>query len=68
MAKFIQVGVTALRNPMGGFYPSVPIYIRTDEAVKGSGLTPSEEAPLHELSTLFAIKHAEIQAKGGLGK
>jgi hypothetical protein len=33
--RFIQVGVTALRNPLtGGFFPAVPLYIEaTDEAV-----------------------------------
>lgn len=33
--RFIQVGVTALRDPLtGGFLPSVPIYIEaTDQAV-----------------------------------
>lgn len=33
--KYIQVGVTALRDPMtGDFLPSVPMYIEaTDEAV-----------------------------------
>lgn len=33
--KFIQVGVTALRDPLtGGYLPSVPLYIEaTDEAV-----------------------------------
>lgn len=33
--RYIQVGVTALRDPMtGGYLPSVPLYIEaTDEAV-----------------------------------
>ena len=33
--QFIQVGVTALRDPLtGGYLPSVPLYIEaTDEAV-----------------------------------
>lgn len=33
--KFIQVGVTALKDPLtGGYLPSVPLYIEaTDEAV-----------------------------------
>lgn len=33
--KFIQVGVTALRDPLtGGYLPSVPLYIEaTDQAV-----------------------------------
>lgn len=33
--KYIQVGVTALRDPAtGGFLPSVPLYIKADEAAE----------------------------------
>ena len=35
MAKYIQVGVTALRDPVtGDFLPAVPLYIREDDAEK----------------------------------
>lgn len=31
--RYIQVGVTALRDPAtGGFLPAVPLYIRADES------------------------------------
>ena len=33
--EYIQVGVTALRDPItGDFLPSVPLYIKADEAAK----------------------------------
>lgn len=56
---YIQIGVTALRTPTGGFMPSVPLYIRTDEAVKASGLTDSEENLMHDVAQQFAFKHAQ---------
>ena len=59
MAKetYIQIGVTALRTPTGDFLPSVPLYIKAAEAVGASGLTPSEERPLHDVAALFAVEH-----------
>lgn len=58
MAKeiYIQIGVTALRTPTGEFMPSVPIYIKSTEAIGACGLTPSEEAPIHDVAAVFAIK------------
>ena len=33
--KYIQVGVTALRDPAtGDFLPSVPLYVKADEATE----------------------------------
>ena len=65
MAKetYIQIGVTALRTPTGDFLPSVPLYIKATEAVGASGLTPSEERPLHDVAALFAVKHIENTAQ-----
>lgn len=65
MAKetYIQIGVTALRTPTGDFLPSVPLYIKSAEAVGASGLTPSEERPLHDVAALFAVKHIENTAQ-----
>jgi len=57
---YIQIGVTALRSPTGGFLPSVPLYVKTSEAVKASGLTESEENVLHDVAALFALKHQEL--------
>ena len=34
---YIQIGVTATRNPVTGeFYPSVPLYIRASDAAEDS--------------------------------
>lgn len=60
-AHYIQVGVTALRSPTGDFLPSVPIYIKTNEAIKASGLTEGEENAVQAISELFAIKNFEQQ-------
>jgi hypothetical protein len=57
---YIQIGVTALRSPKGDFLPSVPVYIKSAEAVKASGLTESEENALHDIGALFALKHLQI--------
>ena len=43
--KYIQVGVTALRDPAtGGFLPSVPLYIKADDAAKEAEHQVSQEA------------------------
>lgn len=35
MGEYIQVGVTAMRDPVtGGFLPSVPLYIRAEDREK----------------------------------
>lgn len=70
MAKetYVQIGVTALRSQTGGFLPSVPLYIKTSEARKASGLTPAEESTLHDVAIIFAIKHIERTAEGGNGR
>ena len=48
--KYIQVGVTALRDPAtGGFLPAVPLYI------KAEGNAPeAEEKLIEDLGKLFA--------------
>ena len=41
--EYIQVGVTALRNPLTGeMLPAVPLYVRKEDARKG-GLKETEE-------------------------
>ena len=67
MAKetYIQIGVTALRTPAGDFLPSVPLYIKASEAVGASGLTPSEERPLHDVAALFAVEHVNRTVRQG---
>lgn len=58
MAKeiFIQVGVTALRSPLGDPLPSVPLYIKADQ-LKPSGLTQAEEDAIHSVSGVIAEVH-----------
>ena len=34
VSEFIQVGVTALRNPDGSFQPSIPLYVRRDQTTE----------------------------------
>jgi hypothetical protein len=61
--EYIQIGVTALRTPTGDFLPATPIYIKTSEAIKASGMTQSEENVIHDVARVFAIKSFEMQAK-----
>lgn len=59
---YVQVGVTALRSPMGEPLPAVPIYIKQSQ-LKSSGLTQVEEDLMHDVSGLFIEKHKEQQSK-----
>lgn len=48
--KYIQVGVTALRDPATGeFLPAVPLYIKAEE-----GAEEAEEKLIHDLGKLLA--------------
>ena len=48
--KYIQVGVTALRNPATGeFLPAVPLYIKAED-----GAEEAEEKLINDLGKLFA--------------
>lgn len=60
--KFIQVGVTALRDPAtGGFLPAVPLYIEaTPEAEE------AENAMLSDIGKVFAEKMKQYVEGGGL--
>jgi len=49
---FVQVGVTAMREPNGGHLPAVPIYMKTN--VTKNGLTEKEEEALTNISGFFA--------------
>lgn len=60
--SFIQVGVTALRSPMGDFLPAVPLYIKSDH-LKQSKLTQSEENLLREVSGVFVDKYKQYNSK-----
>jgi len=66
--KYIQVGVTALRDPAtGGFLPAVPLYIKADEAAE-----EAERQMINDLAKVLARKmktyidgcrNAEVGAK-----
>ena len=63
MSRFIQIGVTALRDPgTGEFLPAVPLYIEaTTEAAA------AEVAAIKDVSGVFAKRMKEyIDAHGGL--
>lgn len=48
--KYIQVGVTALRDPATGkFLPAVPLYIKAED-----GAEEAEEKLIEDLGKLFA--------------
>lgn len=47
MSAYIQVGVTALRDPVTGEYlPAVPLYIREEDRGKVHGPIPAEDSEL----------------------
>ena len=48
--KYIEVGVTALRDPATGNYlPAVPLYIKADESAK-----EAQQNLINDLGKLFA--------------
>ena len=48
--KYIQVGVTAMRDPgTGEFLPAVPLYIKADDSVKAG-----EEELIHDIGNVLA--------------
>lgn len=49
--KYIQVGVTALRRPDGGFLPAVPLYIKAED-----GAEEAEEALIDDIGHLLALR------------
>jgi len=65
MAEYIQVGVTAMRDPKtGDFLPAVPLYIKATTEAKAA-----EEALLQDISGVFAERMQQYIAgnkKAGL--
>lgn len=54
MTEYIQVGVTAARDPMtGGFLPAVPLYIEATDAAKASA-----ESLIEDIQSLLAARFA----------
>lgn len=50
MEKYIEVGVTALRDPAtGGYLPAVPLYIKAED-----GAEQAEQQLINDLGHLFA--------------
>ena len=48
--KYIQIGVTALRDPVtGGFLPAVPLYIKAE-----NGAEEAEQALIEDIGALLA--------------
>ena len=67
MEEYIQVGVTALRDPAtGGYLPAVPLYIKADESAK-----EAEQRLIDDLGHLFAHQmkaYIDGCKKAGVGK
>ena len=62
MQKFIQIGITALRDPASGDYlPAVPLYIEATEEA-----TESEAAMIEDISHVFAGRMKQYIDAGGL--
>lgn len=60
MSKFIQVGITALRDPAtGDFLPAVPLYIEETPDAK-----ESEAAMIRDISKVFAEKMKQYMESG----
>ena len=59
---YVQVGVTAMRNPDGSFMPSIPMYVEVDHVEK-NGLTQLENAALTNICGFFAEKRKEREIK-----
>lgn len=57
--RMIQIGVTALRSPSGDFLPSIPLYIKEEDAGeinKRTGRTVAEDLALTDVAKVFADK------------
>lgn len=57
--RMVQIGVTALRSPSGEFLPSIPLYIKEEDAGeinKHTGRTVAEDLALTDVAKVFADK------------
>lgn len=57
--RMVQIGVTALRSPSGEFLPSVPLYIKEEDAGEinpHTGRTVQEDLALTDVAKVFADK------------
>lgn len=56
--RFIQVGVTALRDPAtGDFLPAVPLYIKAE-----GGAVEAEEKLIHDIGSLLAARMRQYES------
>lgn len=59
--RFIQIGITALRDPQtGGFLPAVPLYIKAEGDAE-----PAEAQALRDISKVFAERMKQYVDGGG---
>ena len=57
--KMVQIGIAALRDSSGGFLPSVPLFIREEDAGEinpTTGRTVQEDLALDDVAKIFADK------------
>ncbi|MCL2797712.1 MAG: hypothetical protein FWD58_06635 [Firmicutes bacterium] len=59
---YVQVGITAMREPNGERLPSVPMYIEVTHLSK-AGLTDLENTALANIAGFFAAKRKELELK-----
>ena len=59
---YVQVGVTALRSPLGDFLPAVPLFIKEKE-LKQSGLSQAEEDACHSVAGVVAEIYDKAKSK-----
>ena len=59
---YVQVGVTAMREPNGDHMQSIPMYIEVEHLSK-TGLTDFESGALANIAGFFAIKRKELELK-----
>ena len=59
---YVQVGITAMREPNGERLPSVPMYIEVDSLTK-TGLTDLENEAAANIAGFFATKRKERELK-----
>ena len=62
--RYIQVGITALRDPKtGGFLPAVPLYIEA-----AGDAEPAEAAVIRDIGKVFAQRMKQYIDGGGTVK
>jgi len=57
--RMVQIGVAALRSPSGEFLPSIPLYIKEEDAGEinpDTGRTVQEDLALTDVAKVFADK------------